>query len=116
MKRESDLGRSCRTSIFFAEFQNIIDHLLKTCEIIVACSPDDEDAIIGYLIHGPECIHYAFVRPSSRGFGIATELVREAFPAWKTLTFSLNTNMSKKINKKYPELTYNPFILFKKGE
>lgn len=117
VRRESDLGRSCRSGIFFTEFQKIIDLLLNSCSILIACSPDEENAIIGYLIYKPGlCIHYAFTRPSSRGFGIAKELIREAFPGAKEWTFTLNTNMAKKISKSYPELTYNPFILFKKGE
>jgi GNAT superfamily N-acetyltransferase len=120
MKNESDLGRSCKSHIFFTEFQKVIDLLLNSCAILIACSPEEEDAIIGYLIFQPdaEVIHYAWVRPACRRLGIAKELVYEAFGRnLKSVGFSLNTNDAKKINKLYPDkLIHNPFILFKKGE
>lgn len=116
MKRESDIGRSTRSIIFFTEFQKVIDHLLNNCTILIACSPEEENAIMGYLVfEGPHTIHFAWVRPSCRRKEIAKCLIHEAFPHNPhALEYSLNTNDSKKISKDRPELIHNPFVLYKK--
>lgn len=117
MKNESDIGRACKSSIFFTEFQKVIDLLLEKSAVIIACSPEEEDAIIAYLIFSPGvAVHYVWVRPSCRRKNIAKDLITEAFPEAKQVVYTLNTSDAKKIAKDYPELTYNPFILFKKGE
>ena len=116
MKTESPMGRACRSVTFFTEFQKIIDHLLNSSSVIIAHSPDEENAIMAYLIYSPfQAVHYLWVRPSLRRLGIARCLVDEAFPGVKELQFTLNTNDAKRISQKYPELVYNPFILFNKG-
>lgn len=117
MKRESELGRSCRSSIFFPDFQKVIDRILATSQVLIACSPEEENAIMGYLIYErPETVHFAFVRPSCRMKNVARDMIEEVMPGSKNIIFSLITNDAKKISKKYPEFTHNPLILFNKGE
>lgn len=115
MKRESELGRSCRSSVFFTQFQKIIDRLLENAAIIIACSSEEENFIVGYLIYDePFTIHFTFVRPSCRMKNVARDLIDVAFDSdSRQLEFTLNTNDAKKISKKYPELIHNPFVLFK---
>jgi len=115
MKHDSDLGRSCRSSVFFPNFQKIIDDLLQNSQILVTCSVEEENAIMAYLIYSPNLIHYAFTRPALREKGLARELVNQAFPGATSLAFSLNTNHAKKISRTHQQLFHDPFSLFKKG-
>lgn len=115
MKSESNLGRSCSTRVFFGEFPKIIDRILSVSEILVACKDDEEDVIFGYLIFEPEVIHYAYVKSGLRRLDVARDLVTKAFPQAKSVSFSMNTNDAKKIREKYPELIFNPFVLYQKG-
>jgi len=117
MKNESDIGKACRSRVFFTEFQKVIDRLLNKSSVLIACANEVENTILGYLIYEPDlCIHYAWVRPTCRKYDIARDLVKQAFPKDKEIQFTLNTTDAKKIAKKYPELIFNPFILYKKGE
>jgi len=115
MKTDSDLGRSCRSSVFFPNFQKIIDNLLSNAKILIACSPEEENVIVSYLIYDPNRLYFAFTRPSCRKQGLARELIHSAFPHAKQLFFTLNTNDAKKISRIHPELIYDPFVLFKQG-
>lgn len=115
MKRESSLGRSCSTRVFFQEFPQVIDHILNVSKVLVASSKEDPNFIYGYLIYEPEVVHYTYVRGTCRNLEVAKEMIAHAFPGAKTLTFSQNTNSSKQIKEKYPELIWNPFVLYHKG-
>ena len=115
MKRESTLGAQCAGDLFFNEFQKVVDRILSRSKIVVACVSENEDSILGYLIFEPECIHYAYVRPSSRLLDIAKDMVHEAFPDAKSIKYSLTTNDSRQIQKKHPELVCNPFALYQRG-
>lgn len=114
MKKESSLGRSCTTRVFFCEFPKVIDHVLSISKVLIAHFDSEPDLILGYLIYEPECVHYLYTKASFRNFNVARELINEAFPEAKSLSFSLNTNASKRICEKFPELIHNPFLLYQK--
>lgn len=115
MKSESSLGRSCSPRVFFAEFTRVIDHILAKSEILIACVKEDPGIILGYLIYEQNVIHYAFTKAAFRRLDIARDLIRHAFPDQKSVLFSQNTNSSKKICEKYPELIFNPFLLYERS-
>jgi len=116
MKSDSALGRATSNRIFFAGFTQVIDHILGQANISIACELNDDNTILGYIIYElPDVIHFIYIKELFQGYGIAKELVKDVYPNAKTLRFSNCTNDAKKINKKYPELIYDPFILFKKG-
>lgn len=115
IKKESSLGRACSTKIFFSEFHGVIDYLLSNASISIACSPDDESVIFGYLIHEPKTIHFIYVKAVFRNLHVAKELIESAFQGEKTLKFSFSTNDAKRIQATHPNLIYNPFSLYVKG-
>lgn len=114
MKKESALGRACSTRVFFKEFTKVIDYILDRSEILIACDQSNEDTILGYLIYEPTVVHYAYVKNGLRELNIARDLILHAFPDAKSVVHTQSTNDSKKIAKKYPELIFNPFSLYKK--
>ena len=114
MKTESSLGRSTRSKIFFKEFNEVLDYILSVSTTLIACEKDTESTILAYLIYENETIHYCYVRPSVRRFEIAKDLLLYVYPDKQDVYFSQNTNDSKKICKKYPELVFNPFTLYRK--
>lgn len=114
MKNESPLGRSCSTRVFFPEFSQVIDHLLLNAKTIVACNEEHPQTIFGYMIFDPDVVHYVFVKAAFRRFEIARDLIAHAFPGAKSLQYSQNTNAARAISAKYPELIFNPFVLYKR--
>lgn len=113
----SSLGKSCRNSIFFPEYNRIVDAILEKprTKILVATTPEDPDTILGYLVHDPDVIHYVFVKEVFRKMGIARSLFHQSGRASAAVITHRTFEMDE-ILKKHPDLIYNPFILFKKGE
>ena len=116
MKSDSGLGRSTSNRVFFAGFTEVIDYILSIATIIIAHELDNQDTILGYLIYqNPDIIFYAYTKELFQEMGIARGLVDYAFPEGKALYFTCLTKDARNINSKYPELIYDPFILFKRG-
>lgn len=44
----------------------------------IACSPEDPDVIVGYLVYEPKTIHYVYVKEAFRKLGICRRLLVEA--------------------------------------
>lgn len=115
IKNESNLGRSCSPKIFFREFNQVVDNLLSKSEVAIACSQENEDVILGYMIYESDTIHFVFVKSAFRQMGIAKELVEHAFNDKEKIYCSFSTNDSKRIKDRYPNLIFNPFSLYSKG-
>lgn len=118
---DSALGKECKDSIFFREYREVIDHILGSndTKVAVASLQNDEATIFGYMVYesGPTpCIHYVFIKENFRELGIAKQLFK-FFSTNQSIKhiYSHKTSYVADILKKYPQLTYNPFILFTKG-
>jgi hypothetical protein len=114
IKSDSSLGRSCLSTVFFSEFPKVIDHILSKSNILIACDNDQEDAILGYIIHEPNIIHYAYVKSALRNLGIFKRMINIVIEDKKNMYFSFNTKSSKAISNKLPQLIFNPFFNYKK--
>jgi hypothetical protein len=107
---DSDLGKQCRNSIFFPQYQLIIDSILyNDAKVLVCCKPDEEDIIFGYIIYEPDILHYIFVKQAFQNLGIGMQLYRKA-QSPKIYTHKTN-NFLNFSNRN--EMIYNPFLLFK---
>jgi hypothetical protein len=117
---DSLIGKSCRNSTFFPEFNRVVDHILTrpSTKVLVAVhdlEDGERDIIIGYLVHEGPLFHYAFTKEVFRQFGVAKALFRRA-KGTETSQFSHKTFDLDPILKKYTDLIYNPFTLFKQTE
>lgn len=99
-------------SIFFDHYKLIIDEILLTAQIKVACSKDDEDIILGYLVFEDQILHYCFVKDAFRGYGIATNLVKSSLNS-NTYEISHRTHSLLNIIRDRKDFIYNPFKLYK---
>jgi hypothetical protein len=113
-KHSSNIGKSCRSTIFFEEYRQIIDNILAQSEVRVACHHEVPDVIFGYAVYDPECIHYAFTKESFRKLGIAKKLLE---PVMGTITpAKFHTHETFTIKGWPLKTSYNPFVLYNKGE
>lgn len=92
-------------AIFMQEYHGIVERLLDTAEIRVACLKDDPEVILGYaLINAPDTVHFVFIKKAFRGIGIAKSLV--------PLTVTNTTHLTKAglsiIKRK--GIVFNPFF------
>ncbi len=117
----SSIG-DCPKSLFNREYKEVIDYILTfpTNGTKVACKPDEPDVIFGYVVYekaklvGPYLVHYVYVKENFRKFGIARDLITSLAMDPRFIV-THRTDVAKKILTKYPQILYNPFILFHKG-
>lgn len=112
---DSPMGRSCKNSIFFPNYNRIIDNILAQpdTKIAVACDPLDENVFYGYMVSQPNVLHYAFTKEQFWNYGIAKSLFDHL---GRPKYYSHKTFSCRPILDKFPELVFNPFLLFKQQE
>lgn len=114
---DSILALDTSRTIFFDQYSLVVDNLLETSNVLVACKQDEENVIFGYLVYEGKVAHYAFVKEAFRELGIAQSLVAEAFGEGELsqLICTHRTQSSKPIFEDHKFLIYNPFLLYNKG-
>lgn len=106
--------KSILKSVYFENYKKIIDYVLQSASIIIACSNDDPNVIFGYLVHEPGVAHYCFVKDHFRRFGIAKDLYSKAFDPDEKISFTHRTRYLNKLLINRNNLVFNPLILFTK--
>lgn len=109
---DSPVGRACKNSTFFKEYNRIIDYILSQpdTKVLVAAKPDEPNVFFGYIVGQPGILHYVFVKEAFLIHGIAKALFEElGSPA----VYTHKTMNARVILNKHPEMTFNPFLLYK---
>lgn len=117
----SESMKSMRSGTFFENYREILDYILTNSEILIACLPEDENIILGYICYenilaNSHLIHYCFIKETFRNLGIATDLYKSLYPHNK-ISYTHETKQLKTLinNKdKYKEFTYNPLLLYRR--
>lgn len=104
--------KSTAKSIYFENYKLVLDHILKTAQVYVACSKEDPNVIFGYVVYEPETIHYVFVKEAFRRFGLAKALIKEALGGAEKAEATHRTGMVIPILRRYDKLVFNPFKLY----
>lgn len=118
MLSDSKIGKTCRISIFNKEFNKVIDYILSTSKIAIACAKEDVNVILGYIIYTYDCLHFVFIKDGFRNSRLGSILFAYAFgPGDRIIECSCLTEYGRKLLKKKPNILidHNPFILFHKG-
>ena len=114
-RNDSLIGLSTKKSIFYENYQRILDHILMkdSTKVFIACKPDDPSVIFGYIIAEPSkaILHYSFTKDAFRRYGVARALFNTAFPHKSKSAVSI-THKTKSTIHMTSEFVYNPFLLF----
>lgn len=116
--RYSHISKCCRTSLFYKEYNQVIDRILEQddTEVLVACKEDEPFVIVGYIIYQPESLHYVYTKELFFRLGVAKSLFEEAqLRSGQFKQFTHRTQMVEPMLIRRQDLIYNPFYLFKKG-
>jgi len=113
-RRESSLGRNTHLESFYKDFPKVIDSILSKSSVLVAALPENDNAIISFIVYEPTIIHYAYTKTVFRKMNVIKELIQKAMNLKEPLFYTFLTNDIKKIQIKYPELKFNPFINYQK--
>lgn len=64
---------------YYRDYRKLIERALSRSRVLVACQPDDDDAIIGWTVVEPRndrmLVHYVYVKHPFRRFGVAKTLL-----------------------------------------
>ncbi len=114
--KHSLFARPVTNTIFYAEHHKIIERLLKTNQVVIACNDNDPSQIYGFICGGHIdnifCLHYIYVKHSFRSLGVGKALLN-AFqhnPSTAAV-YTHHTRWADKLGARY-NLVYHPYLLF----
>lgn len=115
----SYFAKRIRDKQFFAYHHKVLERILArpTTTVTVACKPGEENTIFGYLIteffaaENKTIIHFVYVKDAFRGFGVAKQLLETVKLNPNVCYFSHWTFAVDELIKKYPGMTYNPYLI-----
>ncbi len=93
-------------TVYYKEHQEFVKAKLDTCSVTIATTTEDQDQIIGYIVHDSECVHYLYVKGLFRGFKIASKLLQTT----DAPCYSHHTTYSDDVKKGHK---YNPYLFYK---
>lgn len=71
----NDFYRSIDKNTFMVKYKEVLTHLLIKSTTKIACMKNDEDQVVGYSLYQPGILHYVFIKPTFRRFGISKMLI-----------------------------------------
>lgn len=105
------------SEIYFNQQHTLIEGLMKTAYILVACSTADPTQIYGYLcyekIEDAPVVHFAYVKKSYRNLGIGKLLLSHSKIDPKAPFFiTHHTGAVDKLNPEHYFAIYNPYLAY----
>jgi GNAT superfamily N-acetyltransferase len=95
----------------------VIARLLRECPVRVACHPEKHFVIYSYAcagltLDGRQVIHMVFTRGDWRGRGLASELLNDVLPHFRSAPtfYTHNTRTVRKLERPW-RLTFHPYLL-----
>ena len=112
--RDSKFGESITTTIYYTEHHKVVERLLKTCEVYVACNPKDQTELFGYIcgerVENILVIHYAYVKHTYRQLGLGKMLLNQfSHTPDAAAIFTHNTKAADRLAKKF-NFVYSPYL------
>lgn len=77
--RDSPSVTSIPNTLYYAGQHAVIEKLFETpdVETVIACNPEDEGQIYGYVVAAPGVLHWLYVKHTFRGHGVGKMLLAE---------------------------------------
>jgi GNAT superfamily N-acetyltransferase len=75
---DSDLARAPSTDAYYDAQRAVIATCLARGTVDVACWPEDEDHLLGFVAHAGAVVHYVYVKETFRRRGLGRALVEHA--------------------------------------
>lgn len=108
-----------RKSTYFRYYKKVLDAILMSNKILIACNPDDAGQVYGYIVYnedahkelGVTVLHYVYVKYTFRKLGIARYLLNQIEDNLGTglIVCTFSNRVFDRTHKKY-NLTYDPAL------
>jgi GNAT superfamily N-acetyltransferase len=93
--RNSPAYKECSNDVFYSGFRQYIEPAVMSSPILVACNPECEDQIYGYISYQQESnspmLNYVYVKQVYRGMGIGTKLMAAVCAPSDVLRYKFTT-------------------------
>lgn len=119
MRYRSNLGKTCKATVFLKEYIKVIDYILDqdTTSVWIAYPMVEPEVIVGYCVVDYPVVHFAYVKRPFRNLGITKSLLQTAgFRPGQKIEFTNTTLDIAGLRHMHDELEYNPFKLYKQKE
>jgi len=115
--RNSHFCKLLVNEVYFSEHHKVIQNLIKHSTVLIACNPEDENQLYGYLVASKEqnilCLHYIYIKHAFRNFKIASSLLQSiSHDPSQAAIYTHHTRICDKLAEKY-NLLYHPYIAIK---
>lgn len=112
--RHSRFAQDLHTTIYFTEHHKVIESILQTCDVLVACDDKNPADIFGYIcferVEGQFVLHYIYTKQTYRMLGIATLLLEASNYDPSTIAiYSHHNVVAPKLATRY-NFIYSPYI------
>lgn len=112
--RTSRFAGEMNNTIYFSEHHKVIQRLLQSCEVYIACSEKDGTDIYGWIcaerVQGIFCLHFVYVKHTYRNLGIGKMLLNAyAHEPGLASVYTHQTVMALRLAAKF-NMTYSPYI------
>jgi len=113
-KFSSRFTKNIKADIYYKWHHLILDNIMArpSCTILIANPMDEPDVNLGFICFetsDSKVIHYTFVKPEFRNFGIGKRLFLEAMGDKTVGYFTHWTYPIDTLEFKIPNLTYDPY-------
>jgi ribosomal protein S18 acetylase RimI-like enzyme len=114
--RFSHFGEKITNTIYFTEHHKILEKLMASSKVLIACNQEDPSQVYGYIVGGELdgiiVLHFIYVKHTFRNMGIGKTLL----DAWghdkeKAGVYTHHTRIADRLASKY-NFVYHPYLLF----
>lgn len=113
--RDSFFAQCISTTVYFSEHHKVVERLLQSCDVWVACSDTDVGELYGFIcgerVQGLLVIHYAYVKHNFRWLGIGRKLLECFNYDGSTGIYTHLTKNSRALSTKFG-FVHSPYLAF----
>lgn len=101
---------------YFTGQTRILEKLLQTAEVVVACNPDKEDDIYGYaIVEGSKSrpvVHYVYIKQAFRRQKLAQRILHACFNQFnvQATIITHKPKYYRELSRKF-KLIYDPYVI-----
>lgn len=114
--RGSNFSKNISNTLYFDQQHKLIEHLLATAHVVIACNKEDPEQIFGYMVGGFVgnlfVVHYIYVKHPYRRLGVGNLLLNSMDHSKATAhCYTHDTPTASRLAAKFG-LVYHPYLLF----
>jgi GNAT superfamily N-acetyltransferase len=102
--------------LYYRGQTEVVDFLLSSCNVLIACFPEDPEEILAYTLYQVEkdvlVLHYIYTRRSFQKTGIAREIINSIIPASIIIATHITYQFAAFRYKLRPiKVVYDPYFI-----